>query len=159
MRFIRFPLLTRFVLAGAHLAMLPAASGAAGLRAAGAFDVVTTPAGEFDTQAGTATARFTLTKTFHGALSASGKGEMLTAMGSKPGSAAYVAIERIDGTLDGKRGSFIVHHTGTRSGGVDKLSIAIVADSGSGQLQGISGVMAIEMVDGKHVYTLDYQLP
>jgi len=167
----RIPLLLPCLFAGIQFALPPGASAqaapatpvkhrpAAMQRAAGPFDVTTTPAGAPDVQDGSTLGRLAIDKRYHGELSGSGKGEMLTAIGARPGSAAYVAVERVSGTLHGRQGSFAVHHTGTRSGGVDHLAIAIVPDSGSGQLAGISGTMDIQVVDGKHFYVLEYRLP
>jgi hypothetical protein len=70
-----------------------------------------------------------------------------------------VAIEQVSGVLLGRSGSFVVHHTGTMAGGVDRLSIAIVADSGTEELTGISGTMTLQVVDGGHRYELLYSLP
>ena len=135
------------------------APAGASRHASGSFDVNTAPAGTPDTQAGATIGRYTLDKQYHGDLAGSGKGEMLTAVSATPGSAAYVAIERVSGTLHGREGSFAVHHTGTRSAGKQQLAIAIVPDSGSGQLAGISGTMDIQIVDGKHRYSIEYRLP
>jgi hypothetical protein len=88
-----------------------------------------------------------------------GKGEMLTAVTDTEGSAAYVAIERISGTLNGKNGSFVIQHNGTMSAGAQHLSVSVVPDSGTEQLTGISGTLALKVVEGKHVYELDYMLP
>lgn len=127
------------------------------LRASGTFDVRVKPA-ERDGGGDNPIGRMTIDKRYHGPLDALGTGQMLTAMSATKGSAAYVAIERISGTLDGRKGSFAVHHTGTMSGGAEHLAIAVVPDSGTGELTGLSGTLAIKMVDGKHRYELDYSL-
>jgi hypothetical protein len=75
-----------------------------------------------------------------------------------PGSAAYVAIERIAGTLDGRRGSFLAQHSGTMDRGTPTLALNVVPDSGTGELAGLRGRMAIDIVDGAHFYTFDYTL-
>jgi Protein of unknown function (DUF3224) len=103
--------------------------------------------------------RLTLTKRYSGPLDAAGDGDMLTALADTAGSGAYVAIEAIQGSLEGKTGGFVVQHAGTMGGGAEKLSITIVPDSGYGQLRGIGGSLAIEARDGRHVYTLSYTLP
>ena len=84
---------------------------------------------------------------------------MLSAVTDTKGSASYVAIEQINGVLLGLAGSFVVHHAGTMTGGVDQLSIAIVPDSGTGQLSGIAGQMTLQVVGGEHRYELVYSLP
>lgn len=102
--------------------------------------------------------RASFDKRFAGPLDASGKVQMLAARTAVEGSAGYVAMERIVGTLDGRSGSFVVMHVGRMNGGDRSLSIYIVADSGTGELAGISGTMNIRIEDGKHFYELDYHL-
>ena len=103
--------------------------------------------------------RFSLDKQFQGDLTGSGQGEMLTAVGVVQGSAVYVAIERVVGTLHGRRGAFALHHTGIMQRGAQQLSITVVPDSGTEQLEGIAGTLTITISDGKHFYELDYTLP
>ena len=98
-------------------------------------------------------------KTFHGDLEATSHGEMLTAMTGVKGSAVYVAIERVTGTLNGKRGSFVLHHRGVMHDGEQELEVIVVPDSGTGELEGISGEMKIRIEDGKHFYDFKYGLP
>jgi hypothetical protein len=84
---------------------------------------------------------------------------MLTAATSVQGSAAYVAIERITGTLHGRTGTFVLQHSGTLTRGAPHQNITVVPDSGTGQLAGISGTMTINIADGKHSYDFEYTLP
>jgi hypothetical protein len=84
---------------------------------------------------------------------------MLAAGTAVKGSAGYVALEIVTGTLHGHTGTFILQHTGTMTRGTPQLSITVVPDSGTGQLVGLSGTMSIDRVDGKHSYTLEYTLP
>lgn len=85
---------------------------------------------------------------------------MLAASTNVKGSAGYVAMERVTGTLDGRRGSFVLQHSGTMSHGAFDLKVSIVPDSGTGKLAGIAGTMNIQIApDGKHSYELDYTLP
>ena len=128
-------------------------------RAAGSFTVSMKPATPPERAGRTTLGRMILEKEYDGALAASGKGEMLTAVTDTPGSASYVAIEQVSGVLQGRTGSFVIHHAGAMSGGAQQLSIAIVADSGTGQLTGITGVMTLEAADGGHRYELLYALP
>ena len=102
--------------------------------------------------------RQTIDKQFHGELEATSLGEMLSAMGHVQGSAGYVAIERVTGTLHGKRGSFVLQHTGTMDRGVPQLAITVVPDSGTDELVGLSGSMQIQIEQGRHAYTFDYSL-
>jgi hypothetical protein len=103
-------------------------------------------------------ARQTIDKQFHGELEATSLGEMLSAMGQVQGSAGYVAIERVIGSLHGKRGSFVLQHTGTMNRGVPQLAITVVPDSGTDELVGLSGSMQIQIEQGRHAYTFDYSL-
>jgi hypothetical protein len=84
---------------------------------------------------------------------------MLSGMTGTKGSAGYVAIERVTGTLAGRRGTFILQHSGTMSRGAQQLTITVVPDSGTDELTGLTGTMAIIIADGKHSYEFDYELP
>jgi hypothetical protein len=126
------------------------------LHAAGAFEVRLAPIPPHDESLGFG--RFSIDKQYQGDLVATAKGEMLSAMGNQQGSAAYVAIERVTGTLHGRSGSFVIHHRGIMTRGAPELVITIVPDSGTGELAGISGAMAIEIRGRDHFYTLDYEL-
>ena len=127
-------------------------------RATGTFDVTVTPQGVADKADGSALGRMSLEKQLQGDLTGTSKGEMLTAMTDTKGSAGYVAIERVTGTLQGRSGAFVLQHSGVMTRGAQQLTIAVVPDSGTGQLAGISGTMTIRIVDGKHFYDFDYVL-
>ena len=103
--------------------------------------------------------RRSIDKTFHGALDGRSKGQMLSIGTTTAGSAAYVAVERVEATLDGKSGTFSLHHTGVMNRGVPTLTITVVPDSGTGALAGISGTMTIDIRDKQHYYTFDYRMP
>jgi uncharacterized protein DUF3224 len=104
--------------------------------------------------------RMTLDKHYHGDLEATGKGQMLTAGTDVKGSGAYVAIEKVTGTLGGRTGSFVLQHSGTMTRNTPQLTITVVPDSGTGELKGITGKMAINIAaDGKHSYDLEYTVP
>ena len=128
------------------------------LRASGPFDVQLSPLQLADTIAPTL-GRMAIDKQYHGDLEAIGKGEMFTAGTSVQGSAGYVAIERVTGTLHGRQGSFVFQHSGTMDRGKQHLSITVVPDSGSAELAGITGNCKIDIVDGKHFYEFEYSLP
>jgi hypothetical protein len=98
-------------------------------------------------------------KQFRGDLEATSKGEMLTAGTGVDGSAGYVAIERVHGTLHGRRGSFVLQHSGTLARGAPSLTIAVVPDSGTDQLAGLVGTMAITITADAHSYDFTYTLP
>lgn len=125
--------------------------------AKGTFDVRTTPQPAVDGDDSTVS-RLILEKQFHGDLDGISKGQMLAAGTASKGSGGYVAIERVTGTLAGRKGSFILQHIGTMNRGVPGLSISVVPDSGSDQLTGLSGNMSIEIKDGKHFYDFIYSL-
>jgi Protein of unknown function (DUF3224) len=104
--------------------------------------------------------RMSIDKQFHGDLEATSKGEMLTGMTQTKGSAGYVAIEKVTGTLDGRTGTFILQHNATMDRGTPQLNIIVVPDSGTGQLTGLTGTMKIIIApDKKHSYDLTYTLP
>ncbi len=128
-------------------------------RAVGTFEVKLTPQGSADPAEGSTLARMSIEKRFLGDLEATGKGEMLSAAGGVKGSAGYVAIERVTGTLGGLSGSFVLQHNGTMTRGEPHLVIAVVPDSGSGQLAGLAGRMTIAIADGEHSYEFEYTLP
>ena len=102
--------------------------------------------------------RMSLDKQFHGELEATSAGEMLSVGTEVAGSAGYVAMERVNGTLHGRAGSFALQHSGTMKRGEPQLSVTVVPDSGTGQLAGIAGTMAITIVAGKHLYEFRYTL-
>ncbi len=125
--------------------------------ASGPFDVKVTP--QDDKSDDPLLNRMTLDKQYHGDLEATAKGQMLTAGTPVKGSGAYVAIEKVTGTLKGHTGSFVLQHTGTMTQNAPQLTITVVPDSGTGQLSGITGKMTILIApDGKHSYDFEYTL-
>ncbi len=129
------------------------------MKISGKFDAKLSPL-EFYAQGqdGINLGRMSIDKTFHGELEASSKGEMLSAMTSTQGSAGYVAIEQVMGSLSGKQGSFVLQHFGTMNKGNDRLILEVVPDSGSGDLSGLTGEMIIKIEEGQHHYHFDYEL-
>jgi hypothetical protein len=129
--------------------------------ATGPFEVKVTP--QDDKSGDPTVGRMSLDKQFHGDLEATSKGQMLTASTDVKGSAGYVAIERVTGTLrtpaGARTGSFALQHTGTLTRGVPELSVTVVPDSGTGQLVGLAGKMTINIAEGKHSYDFEYTLP
>src|SRR6266545_3899223 len=117
--------------------------GMAMTRATGTFDVKLAPQGTDDKAEGTTLGRMSADKQYHGDLDGVGKGEMLTAGTPINGSAGYVAMERVSGTLQGRRGTFILQHDGTLTRGAPHLTITVVPDSGTGELTGLAGTMTI----------------
>lgn len=128
------------------------------MRAEGPFDVTRT-ADTVHAAADGLLGRHALAKTYHGALQATATGEMLSAGTATPGSAGYVAIEKVTGTLDGRAGSFYLQHSGTLTRGVGTLAIHVIPDSGTDELAGLTGTMQIVIAEGgKHSYVFDYDL-
>ena len=127
--------------------------------ARGAFEVTLKPLSEIDSSSGAKLGRMSIDKQFSGDLSGTGKGEMLSAVTDVKGSAGYVAIERVTGTLHGREGSLVFQHTGTMSRGASTLAITVVPDSGSGELSEIAGTFRLTIVEGRHSYEFEYTLP
>jgi hypothetical protein len=124
--------------------------------ATGSFQVVLAAQPLVDETAAPLLGRMTINKTFTGDLEATSKGEMLMAGTPIKGSAGYVAIERVIGTLGGKQGSFVLQHAGSMCRGVPQLSVTVVPDSGTGELLGLSGTLAIIIEEGQHQYEFAY---
>ena len=126
-------------------------------RASGTFEVKLTPK---DQGADAPVGAMTIDKEFHGDLVGTSKGQMLMASSSSvKDSAGYVAIERVTATLNGRRGTFYLQHSGTMTRGVGELTITVIPDSGTDQLAGLTGRMNIIIAAGKHSYEFDYILP
>jgi hypothetical protein len=126
--------------------------------ATGTFDVKVTPQPADDKSADPSLARLTLDKQFHGDLEGASKGQMLAASTRVKGSAGYVAIERVTGTLRGRKGSFTLQHFGTMTRGAPHMMVSVVPDSGTDELAGLAGTMTIKIEDGKHFYDFEYTL-
>ena len=127
-------------------------------RARGTFEVHLSPLATHDPAEGGPLGRMSLDKQFRGDLEASSRGEMLSAGTSVNGSAGYVALERVTGALHGRAGTFVLQHSGTMTRGTPRLSITVVPDSGTGELAGLAGRMAIEIADGEHSYDFEYTI-
>ena len=126
--------------------------------AKGTFDVKMAP--QTDDKVGDPTVgRMALDKQFHGDIEGTSKGQMLAVSTDVPGSAGYVAMERVNGSLHGRNGTFALQHNGVMTRGEPELSITVVPDSGTGELAELAGKMTINIVDGKHFYELEYILP
>ena len=123
-------------------------------RAVGTFNVTLTPQACGEPALG----RMAIDKRFEGDLDATSKGEMLAAGTEVKSSAGYVALERVTGALHGRRGTFVLQHSGTMNRGVPLLTIGVVPDSGTGELTGLQGTMAIDVAGGAHSYTFNYTL-
>ena len=113
---------------------------------------------EVDTP-GITVGRLLLSKQYQGDLQATAQGQMLSAMTGVQGSAGYVAIEVVTGSLLGKTGSFALQHCGLMDRGTPTLSVTVVPDSGTGELEGLVGTLGIRRADGQHFYDFDCTLP
>lgn len=125
-------------------------------RASGTFAVTVSPQApdEGDTSG---VGRLALEKQFQGDLEATSKGQMLAISSAVEGSAGYVAMEQVTGTLHGKAGGFALQHFGKMTRGAPELNVAVVPDSGTGELEGLTGRMQIIIADGQHSYEFDYE--
>ena len=139
--------------------MRPFLAAAMATHASGTFDVKIIPLAADDKAADPTLGRMSIDKHLHGDLEGTSKGQMLTAVTDVKDSAGYVAIERVTGTLRGRSGSFALQHSGTMTRGAPQLTITVVPDSGTGELLGLAGKLAIKMADGKHSYEFEYTLP
>ncbi len=124
----------------------------------GSFDVKLSPQTPAENEEASI-GRMLIDKKFHGALEAGSKGQMLAHMTTVKGSAGYVAMEKVSGTLQGRKGSFVLQHSGTMDRGDASLILNVVPDSATDELEGLTGSMKIIITDGKHFYEFDYQLP
>jgi hypothetical protein len=124
-------------------------------RASGTFEVKLTPQ---DDGSESVPGRMAIDKQFQGDIEGTSKGQMLMASSGVAGSAGYVAIEKITGTVGGKPGSFYLQHNGIMTRGEGQLAITVIPDTGTDELVGLSGTMNIIIADGKHSYEFDYSI-
>ena len=124
--------------------------------ASGTFDVKVIPQPADEKVGDPTVGRLAIDKQFHGDLEATSKGQMLAVGTAVKGSAGYVAMERVSGTLHGRTGTFALQHSGTMTRGTPQLNVTVIPDSGTGELVGLAGKMEIKIVDGKHLYEFDY---
>lgn len=127
-------------------------------RASGTFEVKTSPQAPDEGGAGGGIGRMLIDKRFAGDLEGTSKGQMLAAMTGVAGSAGYVAMEQVTCTLGGRSGGFVLQHSGTMTRGTPELAVSVVPDSGTGELQGLTGRMQIIVDGGRHSYVFDYAL-
>ncbi|MBP6750375.1 MAG: DUF3224 domain-containing protein [Xanthomonadaceae bacterium] len=127
-------------------------------RIEGEFEIIRALQPNLDLGGGLEAMHVRFEKRFHGPLDATSVVQMMGFMTATEGSGAYVAIERIAGILDGHEGAFVVHHTGRMDRGEPQLRIGVVPDSGTEGLAGLRGEMTIEIVEGRHRYTFEYEL-
>jgi hypothetical protein len=128
-------------------------------QAKGTFEVKLEPQSLSDNGQTANLGRLSIDKHFFGDLAGASAGEMLAYSTGVEGSAGYVALERVTGSLHGRSGSFALQHNGSMARGAQRLEITVVPDSGTGDLEGLAGSMAILIEDGQHRYEFEYTLP
>jgi len=112
----------------------------------------------YDDGEGAKLANVTVTKKFHGDLDADSVARLITTTSEVEGSMGYIGVERVIGTLHGKKGTFVMQHSATMNRGVGAISVVILPDTGTGELKGISGSLSVEITPEAHKYTIDYEL-
>ena len=127
--------------------------------ARGTFEVRLTPLAPAEGEADIGAGRMAIDKTFRGDLEGTSQGQMLAVRTAVQDSAGYVAMERVQGELQGRRGSFVFQHSSTMDRGEPRQSVTVLPDSGTGGLEGLSGSMIIEIEEGEHRYSFEYSLP
>ena len=137
--------------------LIPSTMTAQTRTASGTFDVKLTPM-TADSGAPPAVGRMTIAKQFHGDIDGTSAGQMVAVMTSVDGSAGYVAMEEVRGTLHGRSGTFVLQHSGTMNRGVPTLLVSVVPDSGTGELTGLAGTMTITITGREHRYELTYTI-
>jgi hypothetical protein len=129
------------------------------MQAKGGFDVKMTPLTWSESSVDHTLARFSLDKQYHGDLEATAEGQMMSSGSGAPGSSAvYVALEKVTGSLHGRKGSFVLYHVGIMRKGVPELNITVAPDSGTDELTGLAGTLTIDRTGGKHSYEMSYTL-
>ncbi|HUQ05596.1 MAG TPA: DUF3224 domain-containing protein [Kofleriaceae bacterium] len=128
------------------------------MKAHGTFEITMSAEPPYDVEGGVTLSRVSFEKVFSGGFAGTSKVHMLAARTPEEGSAGYVALERLTGALDGRRGGFVVMHLGVMDAGKTSLTLSIVPGSGTEELRGIAGRMTIEVVEGKHQYAVEYTL-
>jgi hypothetical protein len=126
------------------------------MQAKGTFEISMQAEPPFHEADGVSLGRMTFEKVFSGPLAGASTVYMMGVHTPVAGSAGYVAVERFTGTLAGKHGAFVMQHLGSMKGGAFELTVKVVPDSASGELKGLAGRLAIDIVDGQHFYTFDY---
>ncbi len=128
-------------------------------QARGTFDVDLTPRSLEAPTFQEGAASMSLTKVLRGDLEGTSVGEMLAVRSDVDGSAGYVAMEMVTGSLHGRSGTFWLQHSSTMDRNAPTQSITVVPDSGTGDLDGLRGDFTISIVEGQHFYEFDYTLP
>jgi hypothetical protein len=124
----------------------------------GRFEIKATPLTSDDAEKRIGATRMVFEKRFMGALEATSTVSMLGLMKKELGSGCYVALELVEGSLGGRRGTSCLQHSSTMNRGKPAQTILVVPDSGTNELVGLSGAMTIDIVNGEHFFTFQYSL-
>jgi hypothetical protein len=127
--------------------------------AEGTFQVHNWEGETYEESEGAVLSRASLTKTFDGAFQGSSTAELL--MAEAKDARAYVGMERLDGSLNGATGTFVVMHSASQvMNGEESMQVTVVPGSGTAGLEGISGSLKITVSEGgEHSYRFIYELP
>ena len=99
-----------------------------------------------------------LRKFFAGGFTGRSEGEFLMTVDGR-GTAAYVGLDWVSATIDGRNGSFVLVHRATRSLGGESASVAVLPGSATDDLEGLGGTLEITLdSESRHTYTFDYEL-
>lgn len=128
-------------------------------RTEGRFEITRTAEPPYDTREGATLGRSRFDKRFEGGFVGTSVVNMISAVSGVKGSAGYVAIERVEGELDGRVGSFVLQHSGVMDRGAATLAVSVVPDTATGALTGLRGQMSIDTSGGDHRYVFEYDLP
>ena len=75
------------------------------------------------------------------------------------GSATFVGLERVTGTLLGRSGTFVLQHLGSWADNVARSTYEIIAGSATGELAGLSGAGVSAVTHATpHPFALDVEL-
>ncbi len=100
--------------------------------------------------------RASVTNTFTGVIDGTGTAELLMAYPSAA-AASVSGFQTVDGSIDGRNGTFLLQCTGTWQEGVASVDWSVVPGSATGDLVGLTGQGGyVSTTDGACDLTLDY---
>ncbi len=125
-------------------------------RATGEFVIDKWEPETYDERDGVALTRTLVSKTFRGEIEGTSTAELLMSVCSD-GSAAYVGVERIEASVHGRAGSFVLIHHAIAGDGAQTATWTIAPGSATGELRGLRGTATIgDGPEGGHSFILDY---
>ncbi|MBV9327195.1 MAG: DUF3224 domain-containing protein [Chloroflexi bacterium] len=111
-----------------------------------------------DTDSGPNLVEVHVTETFSGDIQGQGKVRFLQTVRAD-GSASFVGVERVSGTLADRTGTFVLQDQGTLEGSHVNGTWFVVPGSGTGDLTGLRGEGRFEAELGQHAdITLDWRI-